>query len=148
FSQVSCKTKGAALTTYCRSLVAFALITGAATSALALGAQKYLNPRFAELARDHKQLAILPFKVSIDLKHLPKNMTADMVRQSEKDEGLEFQKQLYSRLLQKSTDEGYTVGFQDVDQTNALLSKAGFSPDSLGGHTKDEIAKTLGVDAL
>jgi len=41
-----------------------------------------------------------------------------------------------------------TVGFQDVDQTNALLAKAGLSLDSLAVHTRDEIAKALNVDAL
>ena len=114
----------------------------------ALGAQKYLNPQFGDITRAHKQLAILPFKVHIDLKHMPKGMTVEMVQQNSRDEGLEFQKQLFSRLLQKSAEEGYTVGFQDVDQTNALLQKAGFQLDSLSGRTKDEIAKALGVDAL
>ena len=111
-------------------------------------AQKYLHPQFAELTKTHKRVAILPFKVTIDMKHLPKNMTVDMVHQSEKEEGVEFQRQLYTRLLQKSSEEGYTVGFQDVDQTDALMSKAGYSLDSLSVHTKDEIAKVLGVDAL
>ena len=111
-------------------------------------AQKYLHPQFPELTKTHKQVAILPFKVAIDMKHLPKNMTVEMVHQSEKEEGVEFQRQLYTRLLQKSSAEGYTVGFQDVDQTDALMSKAGLSPDSLATHTKEEIAKALGVDAI
>jgi len=124
------------------------LVALAPGNADALGAQKYLNPQFAELTKTHKLVAVLPFKVTIDMKHMPKNMTAEIVQQNAKDEGLEFQKQLYSRLLQKSTEEGYTVGFQDVDQTNALLQKAGLSLDSLSAHTKDEVAKVLGVDAL
>ena len=118
------------------------------TRARAFGAQKYLNPNFTELTKNHKQLAILPFRVAIDLKHLPKNMTVDMVNQNAREEGFEFQKQLYARLLQRSQEDGYTVGFQDVDQTNAILQKAGLSLDSLSAHTKDEIAKLLGVDAL
>jgi hypothetical protein len=131
-------------------LVVFALgwLVADARVAHGLGAQKYLNPRFAELTRDHKEIAILPFKVAIDLKHMPKNTTVDMIHQSERDEGLEFQRLLYSRLLQKSAAEGYTVAFQDVDQTNALLAKAGLTPDSLSTHTKDEIAKALGVEGL
>jgi hypothetical protein len=35
-----------------------------------------------------------------------------------------------------------------VDQTNALLARAGLAPDSLSTHTKDEIAKALGVEGL
>jgi hypothetical protein len=112
------------------------------------GAQKYTHPRFAELTQNHQQIAVLPFRVTVDMKHLPKNTTPEMVRQSEKDEGLEIQKVLYARLLQRSADEGYTVGFQDVDQTNALLLRAGMALDSLAAHTKDELAKILGVDAI
>ena len=118
------------------------------TRAHAFGAQKFMNPNFKELTQNHKQIAILPFRVAIDLKHMPKNMTPEMVAQNAKEEGFEFQKQLYARLLQRSQEDGYTVGFQDVDQTNALLQKGGLSLDSLSAHTKDEIAKILGVDAL
>src|SRR6058998_946095 len=118
------------------------------TRAHAFGAQKFMNPNFKELTQNHKQIAILPFRVAIDLKHLPKNTTPEMVAQNAKEEGFEFQKQLYARLLQRSQEDGYTVGFQDVDQTNALLQKGGLSLDSLSAHTKDEIAKILGVDAL
>jgi hypothetical protein len=35
-----------------------------------------------------------------------------------------------------------------VNQTNALLARAGIALDSLFMHTKDEIAKVLGVDGL
>jgi hypothetical protein len=131
-----------------RSLAAFALLVAVAASPAFGFAQKYTNPQFLELTKDHKTVAVLPFKVTIDMKHLSKNTTVEMVQQQQKDESLEIQKILYSRLLQKSQEEGYTVGFQDADQTNALLLKAGWSLDSLTSHTKDEIAKTLGVDAL
>jgi hypothetical protein len=125
-----------------------ALSVAVAAPLYALGAQKYLHPQFSELTKSHKKVAILPFIVKIDLKHLPKNTTVETVQQSARDEELEFQRQLYSRLLQKSESEGYTVGFQDVDQTNALLLKAGFPLDSLSAHTKDELATVLGVDAM
>src|SRR5258706_14760237 len=105
------------------AVLAAALATLGAAPVQALGAQKYLNPQFTELTKTHKRVAILPFKVMIDLKHMPKNMTVEMGQQNAKEEGLEFQKQLYSRLLQKSESEGYTVGFQDVDQRNAALLK-------------------------
>ncbi|HEY2953702.1 MAG TPA: hypothetical protein VGK89_00460 [Candidatus Eisenbacteria bacterium] len=112
------------------------------------GAQKYLNPQFAALTANHKTIAILPFKVTIDMKHMPKDMTIEMLRKSEEDESLEFQKQLYARFLQRAQDGEYTVGFQDVDQTNAMLAKAGIPLDSLAAHTRDEIAHALGADAL
>ena len=123
-------------------------LSSMATGLAIAGAQKYVHPQFATLTANHKTIAILPFKVSISTNHMPKDMTLEMVRKSEQEEGLEFQKQLYSRFLQRAQDGEYTVGFQDVDQSNALLSKAGISLDSLAAHTKDEIARTLGVDAL
>ena len=132
---------------FARALAALALVALTAAICLA-GAQKYLNPQFAELTKDHKTLAILPFKVVIDAKHLPKNMTMEMLASSEKQEADEFQRQLYARLLQRAQEDQYSVGFQDVDQTNALLVKAGFPLDSLYMHTKDELAKALGVDGL
>ena len=130
-----------------RPLVAAALAALLAATAFA-GAQKYVNPQFAELTKTHKTLAILPFKVAIDKTKLPKGVTLEMIAASEKEEGTEFQKQLYARFLQRAQEDEYTVGFQDVDQTNALLARAGISPDSLALHTKDEIAKALGVDGL
>ena len=131
-----------------RSLAAAVVLLVVTSSAALAFAQKYTHPQFADLTKEHKQVAVLPFKVTIDMKHLPKNVTPEMIQQQQKDESLEVQKILYSRLLQKSQEEGYTVGFQDADQTNALLLKAGWSFDSLAAHTKDEIAKALGVDAL
>ena len=127
--------------------LALALALALAPSAFA-GAQKYVHPDFANLTRSHKTVAVLPFMVTIDMKHLPKGTTVEMVQTSQDQEALDFQKQLYARFLQRSQDGEYTVAFQDVDQTNALLIKAGMQPDSLMGHTKDEIAKVLGVDAL
>jgi hypothetical protein len=117
--------------------------------ALALAAaQRYTHPQFAELTKDHKNVAVLPFKVVISSKHLPKNVTPEMIADSEREEAMEFQRQLYARFLQRAGEGEYRVGFQDVDQTNALLARAGWALDSLALHTKDEIAKALGVDAI
>lgn len=119
-----------------------------APAAALAGAQKYTHPQFAELTKDHKTVAVLPFTVNIDKKNLGKNTTIEMVEKSEQEESMEFQRQLYARFLQRSQEGEYTVGFQDVDQTNALLAKAGIPTDSLSVHTRDEIARALGVDAL
>lgn len=55
----------------------------------------YVNPNFGELTRDHKKLAILPFKMIIKLR--PKQMeqmTPAQRQQLEKDEGLAVQSAL------------------------------------------------------
>ena len=128
-------------------VVPVALAVSFAAAPAFAGAQQYLNPNFKTLSAAHKTIAILPFKVTIDTKRM-KGVSLDQIRQNELDEGLQFQKQLYIRLLQKSADEHYTVGFQDADQTVALLQKAGIPVDSVNFHPKDEIARLLGVDAL
>ncbi|MFM7232247.1 MAG: hypothetical protein ACKO3S_09695, partial [bacterium] len=125
----------------------FAILSFAVAGSSWAGAQRYTHPRFKEFASEHKLIAILPFKVKIDTKRL-KNVSLEMIQKDESDEGLMFQKQLYIRLLQKSEAEKYTIAFQDADQTNALLQRAGIDLDSLSFYPKDEIAKVLGVDAI
>lgn len=112
------------------------------------GAQRYTHPQFAELSRDHKTIAILPFKVTYNMKNMPKNVTPEMLEKAAENQASDFQRQLYARFLQRAQDGEYTVTFQDVDQTNVLLLRAGITADSLALHTKDEIAKILGVEAL
>jgi hypothetical protein len=132
-----------------RTLAALALVlTFVSASAASGAAQKYVHPDFLNLTKNHRTIAILPFKVVIATNRLPKGTTIEMVQASQDQEALEFQRQLYARFLQRSQNGEYTVTFQDVDQTNALLLKAGMQPDSLMGKTKDEVAKVLGVDAL
>jgi hypothetical protein len=121
-----------------------ALQASSATAA----AQKYLNPQFADLASTHRIVAILPFQVTIAAKNLPKNVTPEMLHESEQQESAEFQRQLFARFLQRAANGEYSISFQDVDHTNTLLQRNGWSMDSLSVHTKDEIAAVLGVDAL
>jgi hypothetical protein len=128
-------------------VIAVALAVALGSTAHA-GAQRYKNPRFAELTATHRTLAILPFRVSIDPNRLPKNMTAEMIQNEQKAEGLDFQKQLYARFLTRSESSGYFITFQDVYLTNALLAKAGINYDNMAEHTMTEITQLLGVNAI
>jgi hypothetical protein len=110
-------------------------------------AKIYKSPELQNYVEKHRIVAILPFKVTIDPKKLPKEYTLEMAHEAERDEAYSFQSQLYFQLLNKHQKGEYTVEFQDVDQTNALLSKAGIEYDSLANYTKAEINKVLGVDA-
>ena len=108
----------------------------------------YTDDNFASYQEAHKEVAIIPFKVSIDAKNLPKDMNVDMLRQSELDEGVSFQKQMYSQFLNKYQKGAYSVKFQDVDKTNVLLKRNNMDAENLGDFTKAEIGKALGVDSL
>ena len=107
--------------------------------------QIYESPKLKEAVKTHKLVAILPFDVTITYKHLPKNYDPAANRIQEIKLGQSIQSSMYTYLLRKSSD--YTVEFQDVEKTNTLLRKAKML-DSLGIHTKDEVAKLLGVDAV
>lgn len=105
----------------------------------------YKSENFESSRRTIKTVAILPFFVSIDSKHLPKNMTIETLRGSEQKSGYDMQNDAYTWLLQRSNQ--YSVTFQDVDKTNALLTKANITYDSVLLWDKGDLCKLLGVDA-
>jgi hypothetical protein len=107
--------------------------------------QVYESPKLKEAVKTHKLVAILPFTVKITYKRPPKNFDAAANHQQELQMGKNVQSSMYTYLLRKG--DNYTVTFQDVEKTNVLLNRAKLT-DSLDMHTKDEIAKALGVDAV
>jgi len=117
-------------------------------AAFSLGAcaTVYRSPQFYEVRQKHRVVALLPFEVSISSARLPKGMTVEMLREMEKDEGYNTQALFYSRFLKKSAD--FTVTFQDIDKTNALLEKNKIDFTSLRMFTKEDLARLLGVDAV
>ena len=108
----------------------------------------YTSQDFSQHQSRHKTVAILPFRVSIELKKVPDGVTADQLRGSEADEAYLFQKQLYNQLLVQYSKQRYTVSFQDIDKTNVLLERAGIKYENISSSTKDELAKILGVDSV
>jgi hypothetical protein len=121
-------------------LVSFALF-GYSQSAK----QIFESPDLKSMLSTAKTVAILPFKVSISYKRMPKNVTLDQIKENEKAESFQMQDGMYTYLLRKSKD--YTVSFQEVDRTNALLKKAGVF-ESVDDILADSLCKILGVDAV
>ena len=107
--------------------------------------QIFESPQLTQTIKQHKIVAILPFKVKISYKKQPKNYDAQANRELELSRSKSIQSSMYTFLLRKR--EKYTVDFQDVEKTNILLKKAGVS-DKLDEMSKDELAKILGVDAV
>jgi hypothetical protein len=62
--------------------------------------------------------------------------------------GLTFQDKMYGWLLRKSDKYHYTVTFQDINKTNALLKKANISYADLASTDRTALARALGVDAV
>lgn len=109
----------------------------------------YTNPNFAEIAKDHKILAIIPFKASVMLR--PKQIEKMGQEQFDKlqiDEGKSVQSALQTYFLNKRENKGFEVTFQDVAKTNALLLKNNITGANIDSFTSEELAKLLEVDGV
>lgn len=107
--------------------------------------QIFESPDLKSMLYTAKTVAILPFKVSISYKRMPKGISLDQIKENEKAESVQMQEGMFTYLLRKSKD--YSVTFQEVDRTNALLKKAGVF-ESVDEILADSLCKILGVDAL
>ena len=109
----------------------------------------YKSSNFDEALAKHKTVAILPAAVTIRLRpNEAKKMTADQVADLDMRTGFTFQDKMYGWLLRKSDKYHYTVTFQDINKTNALLKKANISYADLASTDRAALAKALGVDAV
>ena len=129
--------------------LAFALLFSVGVAA-AQTREIYTSPKFKELAKDHKTLAILPFKATLSLRpnEVAKNGGPEGVHQLELREGLNVQSALQSYFLKQKEDKDLTVDVQDVAKTNALLAKNNITPEKLPAMTMEELAQVLGVDGI
>ncbi|GEO09786.1 hypothetical protein [Segetibacter aerophilus] len=107
--------------------------------------QVFTSPKLQSEIFKHKKVAILPFNATISYKKLPKNFDKEANEQDQNNLAAAMQQGMYTYLLRKADD--YTVSFQDVERTNALLKQKGLY-DKLNEVTQDSICKALGVDAV
>jgi hypothetical protein len=114
----------------------------------ACGPDIYQAPNFAAVRKTQKVLAIIPFKVSLDMKKLPKGATVESIRESNKETGYSLQSNAYSALLKELGRDKYDIDFQDVDKTNSILAKNNISYEDLVKKDKGELCTLLGVDGI
>ena len=107
--------------------------------------QEFKSPNLKSLIYNAKTVAILPFKANISYKKMPKGVSIENIKEEEKIASTSLQDGMYTYLLRKSND--YSVSFQDVGRTNALLKKAGIY-DNIDEILADSICKVLNVDAI
>src|SRR5439155_11061434 len=107
--------------------------------------QVYSSPKLRAELPTHKTVAILPFNATISYKRLPKNFDEAVNKSDQNNMSASLQQGMYTYLLRKSSE--YTVTFQDVERTNALLKQKGIF-DKMNELTQDSICKALGVDAV
>ena len=107
--------------------------------------QVYSSPKIRTEIPTHKTVAILPFTATISYRRTPKNFDEAANKAEQSTMATNLQQGMYTYLLRKTED--YTVSFQDVERTNALLKQKGLY-DRLNEVPQDSICKALGVDAV
>ncbi len=107
--------------------------------------QVFKSPQLDLVIAKTKTVAILPFSAKISYKKMPKGMTVESIKEEEKTLSQQLQQGMYTYLLRKSDD--YSVSFQDVSRTNAMLKKNGIY-DNLSDILEDSLCKVLQVDAI
>ncbi|MBD2700959.1 hypothetical protein IC229_09940 [Spirosoma sp. BT702] len=131
-------------------LLTTVFVLSALTISLAQTREIYTNPNFNTLAKEHKLLAILPFKTTLQLrpKEVEKNGGPAGVAALEKREGLGVQSAVHSYFLKRKESNDIIVDFQDPARTNALLERNAVTYETLAGFTPEELAKMLNVDGI
>jgi len=101
---------------------------------------------FKEYSKDHKILAIIPFLATLELEDQQLSKTS--LINLEKQEGIAVQNALESYFLRRKEKKKFSVEFQDIKNTNAILAKNGISIDNIDIYTTQELCKILNVDGL
>lgn len=113
------------------------------------GPKIYKASGFDAALAKHKTAAILPADVMTRLRpNESKKVTDEQLADMNEKTGYAIQDKMYSWFLRRSDKFQYTVTFQDVTRTNALLKQAGISYNDLATKDRTELAKLLGVDAI
>jgi hypothetical protein len=112
------------------------------------GPKIYIAPTFNQESKDHQTVAVLPFDVVINVKKMPKGMSPESLKEMCKSNGYAMQSEVYTFFLRQMSKGHYRVNFQDIDKTNSLIGRAGYTYEELRTMSKDDLASILGVDAI
>ena len=109
----------------------------------------YENPKFDELAKDHKNIAILPFKTKIELR--PKQMEkleSGQLEEMQKSEAESLQEAMHSWFLKRKKRGTLAIDVQQPSRTRTLLLKQNINSENIDAFTPEELAQILEVDAI
>lgn len=125
-------------------LLAMLLIVAACSTA------NYQSQQFAERARHHQVIAVLPFQMVL-AGETPHNLTAEQVARIEEAESVAFQEAYYHRLLNQASvrrKHPIRIEIQPVETTNRLLAEAGIGVRESWAMSAKALARVLRVDAV
>jgi hypothetical protein len=97
--------------------------------------------------KSNKTVAILPYNVTLDGgAKMEKNVPKDTIIKMQVDEGLMAQSTIFKLLTAK--ENYYRVTFQDIQETNKILSKNGILYNEINKKSPSELIDILHVDAI
>ncbi len=118
--------------------------------AAACSTVNYQSPYFAERARHHQIIAVLPFEMVLT-GDPPRNLTVQQIALIEEAESVAFQEAYYYRLLHQASvhrKHPIRIDIQPVETTNRLLEAASIGVRESWGMSAKALARVLRVDAL
>lgn len=112
-----------------------------------VNAQKniYESNRFDELTEEHELLAIIPFLTELELES---SSSEEELRQFAEREGYAVQDALETYFSRRRKRKKFNVEFQNVQNTNALLTKEGIDYTNIDVYTTKQLCKILNVDGI
>ncbi|AWX43358.1 hypothetical protein HME9304_00346 [Flagellimonas maritima] len=105
----------------------------------------YENRKFDELSENHKVLAIVPFIANLDLK---RDVNQAELKNLAQKEGYAVQNALETYFSKRKKRKKFNVEFQNIEDTNAILSQNGITYDNLDIYTTNQLSKILNVDGI
>ncbi len=105
----------------------------------------YESRKFDELTEEHDMLAIIPFLTHLDLEN---KISKEQLRDREEKEGYAVQNALETYFSQRKKKKKFSVDFQNIKNTNALLAQNNIDYENIDVHTVKELSKILGVDGI
>ncbi len=114
---------------------------------LNLNAQKniYESNKFDVISKEHKELAILPFICHLELKE---KISKKDLRALEKKEGYAVQNALETYFLKRKKKKKFSVDFQNIKNTKAILAKNNITYENIDIYTNKELSEILNVDGI
>ena len=114
---------------------------------VSINAQKniYESDKFNTLSKDHKILAIIPFLTNL---HLKEDISKEELKTLEEKEGYAVQDALETYFSRRKKRKKFSVEFQNIKNTNAILGQNNISYQNIDIYTVKELCKILDVDGI
>lgn len=105
----------------------------------------YESSKFDELSANHRTLAIIPFFTHLDL---DEDFDRKELTDLEEKEGHAVQDALETFFGRGKKRKKFSVEFQNVKNTNAILAQNSVTYDNIDTFTIKQLSKILGVDGI